>query len=411
MNVLVISDYYHPDGSPVSPAFKSLCENLALRGHSISVITTVPHYPSGFVNKYFKGKKVHHSVEQGVHITRVPLPSVDRSKLYFRAIQFVVFQALSIINGPKEPYQVVLTHTPALEIFFPFIYFSWFKNKPAVYSVADIYPDVGIRMGVFQNPIIIKLVSALEGFCLRKAQKVRILSDSFKTRILEYGVKAENIELIYDWVYTDNLNTHINQNSLLNELNLESKFSVLYAGNHGFAQALDSVIEAANLLREEKEILFIFVGDGAAKEGLIKRAREYDLSNVIFLPYMDREKVTEIISACNVSLITLKKGIAFGALPSKTFSILLSGRPVIASVDEGSDTWNLIGRAQAGICISPEKPDELIKAILELKDNPERRSQMGESGRNYVLSFHTPQYAADKFEVLLEQAVSGNGRK
>lgn len=400
----MIADYYKPDGGPAAPLFTTLSEGLVRRGHELTVVTTVPHFPSGRVQQKYRSLKIKSSVENGVNVIRVPLPSVDRSKLLSRMIQFLAFQIGATLASIGKQYDVLLTHTPAFEVWIPFMVHHMLLHKPIIYSIYDVYPDVGIKLGLFRNPIVIKLVTLLENSCLTSATKIRVISKSFIPSLMTRGIPEEKISLIYDWVDTIDNSILPRENSFSIENALNYLFVVMYAGNIGTIQGLDSVLEAANQLRNETDIGFVFVGDGGARANLIQKAAQLKLNNVKFIPYQPRERMPEIWASSDIALVSLKKGVGFGALPSKTFSILSSGRPVVSCIDPGSDTWNLVERAQAGLCVEPESPEQLAMAILYLKDSPDLRSQMGVNGRNYVLRYHSPNHASEAFEKLFFQA-------
>ena len=154
---------------------------------------------------------------------------------------------------------------------------------------------------------------------------------------------------------------------------------------------------------DEPEIMFLLVGDGAGKERLVSQASE--LNNVRFLPFQPRERLPEVLASADLSLVILKQGMGSSSLPSKTFSILSSARPVLACVDKGSDTWNLIERSQSGLCVLPENPTALVQAILSLKKDPAGREKMGMNGRAWVEKYHSPRVAAEQFELLLGSAI------
>jgi colanic acid biosynthesis glycosyl transferase WcaI len=275
-----------------------------------------------------------------------------------------------------------------------------------VYSVHDVYPDTGVKSGVFRNKAVIQMVSFLENFCLKHATRVRILSESFKPGLISRGVPEEKIGLIYDWIDTSLIKPLPSDSNFVVEHELVDHFVVLYAGNIGILQGLESVLEAAYLLRDSDDIRFVFVGDGTVKENLKEKAHQLNLSNVIFLPYQPFVKMPEILAMSDVSLVSLIKGSGFGALPSKSYAIMASGRPVIASVDEGCETWTLVEQAKAGLCVPPEDPEELVKAILTLKGDQNLRERMGENGRAWAEKYHSPQSAAIQFEKLLLEAIS-----
>jgi colanic acid biosynthesis glycosyl transferase WcaI len=171
-------------------------------------------------------------------------------------------------------------------------------------------------------------------------------------------------------------------------------------------QGLGAVVKAAGLLENDPEICFVLVGDGAGRETLVEKTCQLGLRNVRFIPYQPRERMPEVFATADVSFVTLRKDTSLGALPSKTYHILSSGRPVIVSVDEGSDTWDLIERADAGLCVPAENPSQLARAVLTLKQDPDLRERLGCNGRIWAEQHHSPQSAAAQFETILLAARS-----
>lgn len=401
MNILIVTPHYPPDGGPSSPLFAMLAEELVRIGHQVTVIAAVPHYPTGRVPREFRGFQTKRSTEKGVEILRVPVPSLNRGNLSLRLLQFFCFQIGMTWAGLRRKFDVLLTSNPALQVGLPFLVLGSLRRKPAVFSVHDVYPDAGIELGVFRSPAVIALVTLLEKACLRRADKVRILSDSFAAPMKRMGVPDEKRELIYDWVDTDLIRPLSKENDFAREHGLAEKFVLLYAGNIGLSQGLELVLTAAERLAPHEDVRFVFVGEGASRDNLITEAKRRRLKNVSFFPFQPREHLPEVLATADVSLVVLKKGIGFRSLPSKSYSILASGRPIVASVDEGSDSWKLIERCGGGICVPPEDPDRLTEAILRLKSDPVLRRELGAQGREYAERHHSPQAAAALFEKLL----------
>lgn len=399
---------YLPDGGPAAPLYTMLCEALVKRGHAVTVIAGVPHYPSGRIPAAFRDWRVKTMMENGVQIIRVPLPSVNRSNLALRLLQIVCYQVGAALAGLCQKYEVLLASNPALEVGLPYVLLTILRRKPAVFSVHDLYPDAGIALGIFRHRAVIAMVAALERFCLDHSVHVRILSESFASGLTALGTPADKLALIYDWVDTGLVQPLPRQNSFSNEYKLDGYFVVLYAGNLGLSQGLGTVLETARMLADRPEILFLFVGDGAGKEGLVGQASE--LNNVWFLPFQPRERLPEVLASADLSLVILKRGIGANSLPSKTFSILSSARPVMACVDEGSDTWRLVKRSRSGCCVLPEEPAALAEAILAMKMDPAQSQQMGRNGRAWIEKYHSPQVAAEQFERLLVSAID-NGKR
>jgi colanic acid biosynthesis glycosyl transferase WcaI len=321
-------------------------------------------------------------------------------------IQFASYQVGATLAGWNQEYDVYLTVTAALQVWLPFVVLSVFRRKPAVYSIHDVYPDVGVKMGVFRHRAVISLVASMEDYCLKHATRIRVLSKSFTPSLLARGVSESKLRLIHDWIDTDLFKPLPRDNGFAVEHGLVDRFVVLYAGNIGFLQGLDHVLDAADLLRGNEDVCFVFVGDGSAKEALVEKAACLDLSNVKFLPYRPIEQVPEVLATADVSLVSLLEGGGFGALPSKSYAIFASGRPLLASIDEGCEAWDLVKRAEAGLCVPPENPSRLAEAILTLKHDDGLRKRLGQNGRVWAKRYHSPQSAAQQFEELLLAAIA-----
>ena len=405
MRILILNTLYEPDVSASAPLIASLSKELVRSGHQVTVVVPVPHYPSGYVSRPFRGRLFWNSIEEGVKVIRIGLPSLDRMKLPLRLLQFFCYQLGAAWAILGQQYDVVLAGSPALSGWLPFAVAVVVRNKPCVYSVQDLYPDVGIALGLFRSKFVIAVISALEKFCLHNATIVQIISNSFLPGLRRLGVSDAKISLVYNWIDTDFIRPLPHLNKFSEEQAFKDRFVVLYAGNMGPSQGLQSVLAAAENLKDEKDILFVFVGDGVAKNKLVKAAQNRSLTNVLFLPFQPRELLPEMMSSANVSLVPLRKGIELGSLPSKLFTVLASGRPVLACVEKESEMCRLVERAHAGLHVPPEDPIALSRAILELKNNEELCRQLGQNARTWAERNHAPKMAKAKFEQLLSDAI------
>jgi colanic acid biosynthesis glycosyl transferase WcaI len=406
MNVLIIGTLYEPDLGPSAPLFTMLSKELVHCGNQVTVITYVPHYPSGQVSAGFRGKWIWRSFENGVNVIRIGLPSVNRANLALRLLQFLIYQLGATLTGIGLKYDAVIAVNPALGVWLPFACLAVLRRKPAIFSVHDVYPDVGVTLGIFRQKPVIKAVAKLEQFCLNHAQVVRILSESFRSGLRNLGVPESKMALVYDWVDTELIRPLPKNNSFARENNLSERFVVLYAGNIGLSQGLEDLLTAAEIIADEKEVQFVFVGDGAGREVLQSQAKQRQLTNVQFIPFQPREKLPEVLACADISLVILRRGIGTASLPSKTFSIMASGRPILVSVDEDSETYKLIKKADAGVWVPPEDPAKLAEAILSLKQDKALCERLGHNGRVWTEQHHSPQYAAEQFEKLLFTAIS-----
>jgi colanic acid biosynthesis glycosyl transferase WcaI len=250
----------------------------------------------------------------------------------------------------------------------------------------------------------------LEKTCLKNSAVISIISDSFRPGLNALGVPDSKMVLIPNWVDTELIKPCAKQNDFSKDHNLLDRFVILYAGNIGLSQGLENVLSVAKQLEDCPDPLFVFVGDGGGREKLIEQAERNHLTNVVFLPFQPREKLPEVLSSASISLITLKRGMGAGSLPSKILSGLASGRPLIVSIDEGTDAWNLVEQANAGLCVPTEDPRRLAEAILTLMHDPELCERLGKNGRAWAEKNHSPQAAAEKIEGLLLYAMADKTR-
>lgn len=403
MKILVVTPYYAPDLGPSAPMFALLSEELVRRDHTVTILCAVPHFPSGQVAPEYRHSWWQWHEHNGVQVCRVRVPSGNRANLAHRLWAFLVYQILTTLAGLRLQYDVVLVTNPAIETGLPFAVLCWLRRKPCVYAVWDVYPEVGVRMGLFRNRLVIGLVGFLEDFCLQRSQRIQVLSDGFCADLTNHGLTPDQIAVIPPWLDTDFIRLMPRRNSFSLAHDLNDRFVVLYAGNLGLSQGLETVLESARILADRPGILFLFVGDGAGKSHLMDQA--VSLNHVRFLPFEPRERLPEVLAVADVSLVVLKQGISSASLPSKLFSIFASGRPVIASVDEDSDTWRLVQSSQAGLCVQPEDPFTLAQAVLSLHADSERCQKMSRNGRAWAEQYHSPRYAAERFERLFQNVI------
>jgi colanic acid biosynthesis glycosyl transferase WcaI len=187
------------------------------------------------------------------------------------------------------------------------------------------------------------------------------------------------------------------------EFGLEGRQVVMYAGNVGFSQSLDLVLAAAGELSDRTDVAFVINGGGSAKLDLQQRVSEAGLANVHFVDFQPKERLPEVLAAADVHVVPLRRGLARSSVPSKTYSILAAARPLVASVDEGTEVARTVDQAGAGIAVPPEDPDAFVAALGRLLDDREGARQMGERGRRFVETWASPAAVAARYEALFEE--------
>jgi colanic acid biosynthesis glycosyl transferase WcaI len=408
LRILLLSLYFTPDLGANAVIMTKLAEELTLLGHQVTVVTAFPHYDTNRIWDAYRGKLVQRDGHGDVRVHRAYL-YVPRQKgrLLGRVLNYVSFNLLSTIIGLLSGRQdVILSPSPPLTIGLCAYVISRLSRTPYVYNVQDIYPDVAIRLGVLKNPRIIALFKALERFVYNKAAAVSVISEGFRRNLLAKGVPPEKVRVIPNFVDPDFVKPLPRHNRFSREQGLDDRFVVLFAGNVGLSQGLDSVLEAARLLSNEPDILFLIVGNGVAKPGLVKQVEEMGLENVRFLPFQPHEAVPELYAASDMCLVPLRRGITRDSVPSKVYTIMAAGRPLVAAVDEGSDTWQFVQEVGCGLSVPPEEPESLAQAILTLYQDRALGRALGAKGRERVEQDFTSQAAARKYAELLEQVVA-----
>lgn len=403
MRILILSLYYAPDVAANAAIMSDLAEALAAGGHRVTVITSFPHYATNTIEPAYRGRLIQREERGGVRVIRTYLfTSARKEALLGRMLSYASFTFLSTLAGLfSGSHDVILAPSPPLIIGLAAYVVSRFKRIPYIYSVQDIYPDVAITLGVLRTPWIIRLSRRVERFVYDHAGCVTVLSDGFRENLLGKGVSPDRVRVVPNFVETEFIRPLPRENGFRQRLGLNGRFVVLYAGNLGLSQGLEHVLESARLLQRHEEIAFVIVGNGSQKASLEDRARRMGLRNLRFVPFQPRQDVPEIYAAADVSLVTLRRGLARHSMPSKVYAIMASARPVIATVDPGSDIAAMIERARCGLCVEPEDAQVLAEAILTLHADSTLRERLGHSGREYVVANHSRRVVAHQYVELL----------
>jgi colanic acid biosynthesis glycosyl transferase WcaI len=408
MKILVVSLYYAPDQCQGNgPIVRALCDDWAAAGHEVTVITSFPHYNCDEVWPEYRGKWFERDHLGKVEILRTYLYVTIQNSRFGRLLSYLSFNFSSTWAGlwTQKP-DVIFAMSPPLTIGLTAWLIGKLKNVPYCYNVQDIWPEAAVRLGMLQGERVIHWWERVERFIYRHSRKVFVISEEFRDNLLGKQVEPTKLEVIPNFVDTKNLRPLPRRNALAAMYGLQDKFVVLYAGNVGLSQGLEVVLDAAERLQARREIEFLIVGAGTSKNDLLADAQRRGLSNVRFLPLFPEAQVPELYASCDVALIPLRRGLTQNSVPCKTYSIMASGRPYIASVDEGSNVWKLTEKVECGVCIPPENAEALAEAVLALQTQSHQAAAMGAHGRAYVESHFARANVTQQYRVALEQIVN-----
>jgi len=383
--VLFVTPNYPPEKGAKQVRISETARRLVQRGHQVTVLTTLPNYPTGIVPpEYRKGKRRKETL-QGVRVVRV-WSYVSPNKGFFRRILAqLTFGCLAPILGWRRIGRpdIVIIESPPLFDAFAARTLSWIKKCPSIFTVSDIWPESAIQLGMLKNQLFIWLSEKLESSAYQHADLIWVVTQGIRDTLIARGVPEEKVFLLTNGVDINEFKPYP-QAQARADLGWDQRFVALYAGTHGLSQGLTTVLDAAQLLKDQAEIHIVFVGDGAEKEALMVKAQEMGLTNVTFFEPMPHSRMPILLSACDVCLVPLKRLPLFqGALPSKMYEVMACARPIILGV-EGEARQLVESKAESAIAVEPENPNELAAAILHLYKHPEEIERLGQQGRAFV---------------------------
>jgi colanic acid biosynthesis glycosyl transferase WcaI len=403
VKIVYVVPHFAPDVAPTGTLATQMVERWAERGHSIEVVTSLPWYRDHQVEEGYGGKLVRREDTPWGRITRLhPLPAPDKKNLLRRALSFGGYSTISAAVGARGgPVDVVVAMSPPLTLGVTGWTIARARRAPFVFNVQDIFPDVAVEIGAIRKPSVIRAAQKLERWCYRHADAVTVLSDDLAENVRRKCHSPDKVHVIPNFVDTDAIKPGPSHNGYRAEFGLDGKRVVMYAGNVGLSQSLETVIDAAKELSSNDDVIFVVNGQGATRAALEERA--HGLSNVRFIDLQPPERLAEVLAAGDIHLVPLRAGLASSSFPSKTYSILAAGRPLIASIDRGSEIARVVERAGAGLTVPPENPAALTDAIRRLLDSPEEAEEMGRRGRDYVERFVSVASVADAYENLFKE--------
>ncbi|KFF43311.1 glycosyltransferase [Pseudomonas sp. BRG-100] len=408
VRVLLLTQWFDPE-----PTFKGLvfARELVKLGFDVEVVTGFPNYPGGKIYPGFKMRLVQKEVIDGVKITRLPLyPSHGQSGLG-RVANYISFAVTSLfygLFGAKRP-DVIYAYHPPLTVGIAAIFIRFFRRVPVVYDIQDMWPDTLRATGMFSNEKALNVVSKICDWVYRHVDQVVVLSPGFKRLLIERGVPENKIEVIYNWCAEDQITASTDKIS--DGFPDASRFRVLFAGNIGKAQALDSVLDAAKiLLSRDKAMVFVFLGGGVEVERLEQRAGDEGLNNVVFLPAVSMAQVGNYLSNADALLVHLKKDPLFAiTIPSKTQAYMAVGKPLLMGVD--GDAADLVTQSGCGYVVESQNPNSLVDAVDKLMDaTPAERTALSQKGRDFYRANLSLRKGVESFAAVFKRLAGKDGQ-
>jgi len=277
------------------------------------------------------------------------------------------------------------------------------KKVKIVLNVQDIHPDLSIESGILKNSLAIKLAKGFEKWVYKNSEKIIVISEGFRRNLLEKGMEPSKLQVIPNWVDTDFLRPLPKDNLLARKFSLAEKFVIMYSGTISISSnlALEGILRAANLLRNDKDVVFAIVGDGLKKKTLEEKSNEMGLTNVLFLPFQAYRDLPFLLASSDVLLVPLDKEKSELSVPSKLYHFMASGRPILGLADGSSEVAGMIAKTGCGVCLAPEEFEKIADSIVAMKNCREYGEAMASKGRTYAIENFSKERILKIYEDLL----------
>jgi colanic acid biosynthesis glycosyl transferase WcaI len=409
--LIVLCPHFEPDTAPTGTVITRIVAELVERGHTVHVVTSLPWYRAHRIEPGWEGRLVRREVTPWGSITRVhPFPGGDKTNLPRRALGFVGYSLLAgvqclRVGGWGRRAGAVVAMSPPLTLGLTGWLASRIRRCPMIFNIQDVFPDAAVETGAITNRWIIAAASWLERVSYRAADAVTVLSDDLRDNVVAKlpPAEAHTVHVIPNFVDTAAIAPRDRLTPYRTELGLGDGPVVLYAGNVGFSQSLELLVAAARAL---PHLTFLVNGDGAARPSLEREGA--GVTNLRFADFLPPERLSELLATGDVHVVPLRAGLGRVSVPSKTYSIMAAGRPVLAAIDPDTAVPRILEASGGGVAVPPDDPDAFIRALSDVVGDPDRAAAMGSAGRSWVEREASPAAVGATYDDLIASLHQGH---
>jgi glycosyltransferase involved in cell wall biosynthesis len=413
MRILLLTQFYWPEVRTAPTNLAAAAEFLVGRGHEVRVVTGFPCHPFGRIYDGYRQRWRQWDTVRGVRVLRLPLYPDHSLSAVRRALNYSSFALSAASIGAwltrRFDADVVFVYLPPLTNWLPIRALQLIHRAPVVCWISDFWPDGLIAAGARVPPWLERAIGRLEQAVYRRSRLLCINSPGAGRRLAAKGVEPEKIALLGDWADETLFFPAEPEPELAHEHGLAGRFNVIYAGNLGPAQGLDTAIEAAALLADLPDLQLIFIGDGEDKPRLKRIVAERRLGNVRFIPRRPMQEIYRYLALADVLLLHLNADSMYEAqVPSKLTAYLAAARPILCGI--AGDSADMVREAGAGMACTPSDPQAMARALRQLHSMPaDERSRMADTGHRWYLERFTRVVLLKRIEALLAGVTAGSG--
>lgn len=405
MRILLLAIYTEPE--PI-PKTSELARELKRRGHDVHVITAFPHYPTGTLYPGYRLAPWMREVRDGVPVLRTYIYPYHGTSSARRMVNYLTWMLSSMMAAFLTPKSDVLyVWHPPLTVGVSAWVISKLKRIPYVYDIQDLWPESALASGLMKPGRVVNLLFRLSDWVYARAPRILVVSDDAKAYLASRGVEASKISVAKHWFDASAFLTARDDRDVRSELGLEGRFVVMFAGNLGLVQGLETVVEAAIRLRDDPRVVFVLVGDGSDRPRLERMVADAGITNVRFAGAHPASAMPAFFRAADALVVHVRpSSVADHAIPTKTLAYLASGRPIVCGM-RGAGA-RLVRDANAGIVVEPGDADALAAAVRTLASmSAAERDALGARGRDYFLR----EFDRDRIMDFYEKVITDSARR
>lgn len=387
MRVLIVAVFYAPEHSGNAPYTTGLAEHLQRRGHEVTVLTGMPHYPAWKVEAPYRGRLTVRERRHEVSLVRRALYVPKRQSAMTRAFYEGTFLLTGMLPLRIPRPSVILGVVPSLSSGVLAMLLARRYGTPYGILFQDLMGPAAERSGISGGGRVARLTAWAEGRAIHGASAVAAVSESFFAYLRAQGAREDRLIHLPNW-------THVTSSNLSDRARLDlrrelgwadDEIVALHAGNMGHKQNLAQVVSAAAIAnRVGPRIRFVLMGDGNQRASLQSQVELGDVHNVQFLPPQEHERFMEVLAAADVLLVTERASVRDSALPSKLTSYAAAGRPVVAAVNVNGATEMEVTRGGMGFVVPPVEPAAIIEAVRDLNGDRDLAARLAAARTAYA---------------------------
>ena len=411
MKILMVVAYFIPEIGSAAHIYYDLAKAFVNNGHEVDVITS---YPRDFnLNKNDRGKDFQAEEKiNGIRIHRYKYPFAKRDNVIFRGMEHFLLPNgyYKLYKKINKKFDVCLIYIPPLPLYYFARKIKKADHVPSILNFQDFHPQELMDVEMLKNKLMILVMEYIERKSYKNADFMTAMSKAGKDFIVERGGNPDKIACIYNSVNISDFDTHTARKDFKKKENIEDKTLVSYAGILSSFQGLDDILDAAKKMSEVKDVVFYIVGDGMIKEHLENRAITENIRNVKIMPLQPRDEYFNIINSSDISIVSLDKRMSAPALPGKFINLLGVKQPIIANVPTSNDVAKIVKSSNCGIVTEPGNIDQIVNAILKLKDDSKLRKECGVRGYQFLESEMNLEKNVGVYEQVFENMLDSNDK-